>query len=58
MNEEDQALYCGSALLPATATGVMMFMPAGIQQITPFAGAGGQQVRVLVDPAGAAELEK
>lgn len=58
MNEEDDALFCGAATLPATATGTMMFMPAGVQQITPFAGAGGQQVKVLVDPSGAAELEK
>lgn len=58
MTENEQALFCGAASLPATATGTMMFMPAGVQQITPFAGAGGQQVKVLVDPAGAVELEK
>ena len=58
MNEDDEALFCGAATLPATATGTMMFMPAGVQQITPFAGAGGQQVKVLVDAAGATELEK
>lgn len=53
------ALLCrGACPLPATATGEMMFMPAGLQTITPFGGGIGAPIQVLVNPSGAAELEK
>lgn len=55
----DTALLCAAAhaTLPTTATGEMMFMPGGMQTITPFAGGIGSPIQVMVDPAGAAALQ-
>jgi hypothetical protein len=54
----DSALLCAAAhALSATATGEMMFMPAGLQSITPFAGGIGSPIEVMVDRAGAVALE-
>ena len=53
-----EALLCrGACELPATASGEMMFMPGGLQQITPFAGGIGAPITVEVNAAGAAALE-
>ncbi len=55
----DSALLCAAAhaTLAATATGEMMFMPGGLQTITPFAGGIGSPIQVMVDRAGAAALQ-
>lgn len=59
MKPNDNALLCrGACQLPATATGEMMFMPGGLQTITPFAGGIDRPITVLVDAAGAEELER
>jgi hypothetical protein len=55
---EDSALFCASVGMPATATGEFMFMPGGMQSITPFGGGIGQPIQVLVDSQGAVQLEK
>lgn len=53
------ALLCsGNVALPATITGEFMFMPGGVQIITPFGGGIGQPIQVMVDENGARELEK
>ena len=44
--------------LSATVTGEFMFMPGGLQTITPFEGGIGEPITVAVDAAGAAELER
>lgn len=55
----ESALLCAASIaLPATATGEMMFMPGGIQTITPFGGGIGEPIQVMVDRNGAAELER
>ena len=55
----NSSLICrGAVALPATATGEMMFMPGGLQEITPFGGGIGQPIQVLVDAHGAAQIEK
>ncbi len=51
------ALYCAAYQIPATAASKMMFMPGGLQVITPFGGGIGQPISVVVDAAGAAALE-
>lgn len=57
--EDPDALLCHAAFaMPVTATGVFMWMPAGLQTVTPFAGSNGVPVNVLVDPPGAAEIER
>jgi len=54
MNE----LLCHAAFdAPLTASGEMMFMPAGSHTITPSQGGKAVKVTVLVTPAGAQELE-
>jgi hypothetical protein len=54
----DSSILCRAAFaLPATATGEFMYMPGGLQSITPFDGGIGQPIKVLVDAAGAAALE-
>jgi len=54
-----EALLCAASIsLPATVTGEMMFMPAGMQTITPFGGGIGQPISVMVDAAAAVELEQ
>jgi hypothetical protein len=54
-----EALLCRAAHeLPATITGEFMFMPGGLQTITPFDGGIGAPITVMVDQAGARELEK
>lgn len=56
---DDTALLCAASIgLPATCTGEFMFMPAGLQTITPFAGGVGAPIQVLVDQAGAINLEQ
>jgi hypothetical protein len=55
---EDSALFCASVGMPATATGEFMFMPGGMQSITPFGGGIGQPIQVLVDSQAAVQLEK
>lgn len=50
---------CRAAVqLAPTATGEMMYMPGGVQTITPIDGGIGQPIRVLVDAAGAAALNE
>jgi hypothetical protein len=50
-------IMCRAAVqLAPTATGEMMYMPGGVQTITPIDGGIGQPIRVLVDAAGAAAL--
>jgi hypothetical protein len=57
MNKENQPILCRAAVqLAPTATGEMMYMPGGVQSITPMDGGIGQPIRVLVDAAGAAAL--
>lgn len=57
MNET--SILCRAAVLVgATATGEMMYMPGGVQVITPLDGGIGMPIRVLVDAAGAAALQR
>jgi len=59
MKTLDDAIMCrGAAQLAPTITNEVMWMPGGLQTITPFAGGTGMPMRVLVDAAGAAEVEK
>ncbi|MEP6673084.1 MAG: phage protease [Chthoniobacter sp.] len=52
------AMLCRAAYqAPATATAEVMYMPAGLQAITPSQGGRRVQVQVRVDRAGAAALE-
>jgi len=55
---EESALFCASSPVLATATGEFMFMPAGLQTITPFGGGIGTPIQVMVDRKGADELER
>jgi len=51
-------IICAAAhTIAATATGEMMFMPAGMQTITPFAGGIDRPITVMVDKAGASALQ-
>lgn len=52
----DSELLCAAANEIQTSEGSMMFMPGGMQTITPFAGGIGQPINVLVDENGAAAL--
>lgn len=53
------ALLCAAAHeLAETAGPVMMFMPGGMQTITPFAGGIGSPIEVMVDASGAAALNQ
>jgi hypothetical protein len=53
------ALLCAAAHeLPATAGPVVMFMPGGMQTITPFAGGIGSPIEVMVDASGAGALNQ
>jgi len=55
----DEALLCAASYaLPTTASNEMMFMPGGLQTITPFAGGIGQPITVLVDRSGAVALNQ
>lgn len=57
--EELEALLCHAAFaMPATATGTFMWMPGGLRTVTPFAGSNGVPVNILVDAAGAVEIER
>ncbi len=59
MTALDSSILCRAAVnLPVTATGEMMYMPAGVQTITPFGGGIGKPISVLVDRVGASELEQ
>jgi len=52
-----EPILCRAAVqLSPTATGEMMYMPGGVQTITPIEGGIGQPMKVLVDAAGAAAL--
>jgi hypothetical protein len=52
------AVLCRAAYsAPATATAEVMYMPAGLQTITPSQGGRGVTVQVRVDRAGAEALE-
>jgi hypothetical protein len=53
------ALLCAAAHeLPSSAEPVVMFMPGGLQSITPFAGGIGSPIEVMVDRAGALALNQ
>lgn len=55
----DEPVLCRAAVqLAPTATGVMMYMPGGLQTITPIDGGLGQPITVRVDGAGAAALNQ
>ena len=61
----DESILCRAAVqLSPTATGVMMYMPGGLQTITPWGGAekdAAQRsvpITVLVDAGGSAELNR
>lgn len=55
---ENTALLCAASIgLPSTATGEFMFMPGGMQSITPFDGGIGQPIHVMVNANGAYALE-
>jgi len=58
MNEETSILCRAAVQLAPTATGEMMYMPGGLQAITPIDGGIGQPIKVLVDGTGAAELNR
>lgn len=59
MKITDEAIICrGAAQLAPTVTNEVMWMPGGVQVITPFAGGTGLPMRVMVDANGAAEVEK
>ncbi|MDR3721807.1 MAG: phage protease [Candidatus Acidoferrales bacterium] len=54
-----ESLLCRARVaLAPTATGELMYMPAGVQTISPMAGGIGQPIKVLVDRDGAAQLEE
>jgi hypothetical protein len=56
---DDVSLLCRAAVAsPETATGELMYMPGGIQTITPVEGGIGLPITVLVDAGGAGELER
>ena len=55
----EELILCRAAVqVSPTATGELMFMPAGIQEITPAGGGIGKPIKVLVDASGAAALEE
>lgn len=57
--EESVAILCRAAVpLSATATGEMMYMPAGLQTISPMDGGLGQPITVRVNAAGATALNQ
>ena len=60
MKPDALAIYCREFRTPLAPTvgDEVMWMPGGIQTITPYAGGTGQPMRVLVDAAGAAEIER
>jgi len=60
MDPLETSILCRTAIsIPATATGEMMYMPGGVQTITPWAGAldGQPQISVQVDAQSARMLE-
>jgi hypothetical protein len=61
MTDETQlegAILCRSRVqLAPTITGEAMYMPAGLQEITPFSGGVGKPIKINVDANGAAEIE-
>lgn len=55
----ESPIFCSASVqLPPTVTGEFMFMPGGLQTITPFGGGIGQPISVMVDSSAAVELEK
>ncbi len=59
MKPLETSILCRAAtMLPATAAPEFMYMPGGLQTITPFEGGLGQPITVLVDAAGADELNR
>lgn len=60
MNPLDEPIFCGAAvILSPTVTGEFMYMPGGVQTISPIAGGLKDKtpIRVLVDASSAAQLE-
>jgi phage I-like protein len=56
---ESDAILCRAAMpAPLGIDGTFMFMPGGLQIITPFAGGIGAPIKVMVDRAAVGELEK
>lgn len=56
---DTQPILCRAAVpLSPTATNEMMYMPGGVQTITPIGGGIGGPIRVQVDAAGAAALNQ
>lgn len=56
---DESALLCAASIeLNGTAATEFMFMPGGLQTITPFEGGLGEPIMVMVDAAGAAALER
>lgn len=58
MNEQESILCRAAVQLSPTATGEMMYMPGGVQTITPINGGIGAPMKVLVDGRGADELNR
>jgi hypothetical protein len=59
MKTLDDSILCRAAVqLAPTATGVMMYMPGGLQTITPIGGGVGAPITVAVNAAGAAALNE
>lgn len=56
MNTQDSILCRAAVQLAPTASGEMMYMPGGVQTITPINGGIGQPMKVIVDAGGAAQL--
>lgn len=55
---DDESLLCRTAVaVDPTASGVMMYMPGGMQEITPVDGGIGKPIRVLVEAGGANALQ-
>jgi hypothetical protein len=54
----DSALLCAAAYDLHTSEGSMMFMPAGLQTITPFAGGIGEPIQVDVQPSAVQALNE
>lgn len=55
---EDSILCRAAVQVAPTATGEMMYIPGGLQTITPIGGGLGQPITVRVDASGAAALNR
>jgi hypothetical protein len=57
-DETTASVECRMAFdIPATASGEMMFMPAGEHELTPLVNGKPRQIRVAVDPQSATAVE-